>query len=114
MNMIYFSIAMLALAAVLGLIILIKWMTNKSASRGVIYSHGVVAAIGLLLIVVYSFQHQDNIPKISLGLLVLSAIGGFYMFFRDINNKMSPLAVAFVHALLAVSGFVALLLFALS
>jgi len=109
--MIYAAIALFALSAVLGLTILIKWLTKKDASRAVIYSHGIVAATALEILVVYAFMNPDKFPKVSLGLFALSALVGFYMFFNDLKKKMTPLSVAMVHALVAVSGFVALLLF---
>jgi hypothetical protein len=114
MNLIYLAIALFALAAVLGLVILVKWLQSKDASRGVVYSHGIVAAAALLIIVVYAFQNPDNFPRVSLALFVISALVGFYMFFRDLNKKMSPMALAFAHALVAVAGFVSLLVYALS
>lgn len=110
--MIYSAIALFALSAVSGLLILIKWLTKKDASRAVIYSHGIVAAAGLLLLVVYAVRNTENFPKASLILFVVAALGGFYMFFNDLRKKPSPLAVAFIHALLAVGGFLSLLFFA--
>jgi len=110
--MINLAIALFAVSAALGLTILIKWLTKKDASRGVIYSHGIVAATALVILVVFAIQNPDNFPSISIALFVISALGGFFMFFRDLQKKASPLAIAFVHALLAISGFVALLLFA--
>jgi FtsH-binding integral membrane protein len=112
--MIYLAISLFAVSAVLGLAILIKWLTNKDASKGVIYSHGIVAAIGLVLLIVYALQNPGNFPKISIILFVVAALGGFYMFVRDLKKKTSPLAIAFTHALLAVGGFVALLFFVFS
>jgi len=109
--MIYISIILFALSAVLGLSILIKWLTKKDASRTVIYSHGIAAAAALILLIVYAVQNPENFPKASLILFILAALGGFYMFIRDLQQKASPMFIAFVHALLAVSGFVALLLF---
>jgi hypothetical protein len=110
--MIYFTIALFALAALFGLLILIKWLTHKEASKTVIYSHGIIAAAALVLLVVFALQNPDNYPKVSIGLFVISALFGFYMFFRDLMKKFSPMSVAFIHALLAVSGFGALLAFA--
>ena len=110
--MIYTSIALFALSAILGLTILIKWLTKKDASKGVIYSHGIAAVIALVVLIVYAVQHQDNFPKVSIILFALSAVVGLYMFIRDLNKKFSPLAVAFAHALVAVCAFVMLLLFA--
>ena len=112
MNLTYVSIAVFALAAVLGLTILTKWLGKKEVSRTVVYSHGAFAALGLVLLVAYAVQNPENFPKTALILFVIAALGGFYMFFKTLQQKMSPLAIAFVHALLAVSGFVGLLLFA--
>ena len=110
--MIYVSIALLALSAVLGLTILIKWLSKHEASQTVIYAHGVVAASGLLILIYYAMQNPENFPKASIILFVIAAIGGFYMFIRNLKQKMGPLPLALIHALLAVSGFVLLLLFA--
>ena len=110
-SMIYAAIALFSLAAILGIAILIKWLTKKEASRAVVYSHGIVAAIALVLLVVYALQHKDNYPQVSLILFIIAAVFGFYMFFRSLQQKMSPLSVAFIHALLAVGGFVMLLTF---
>jgi len=109
--MINVAIALFALSAILGMTILIKWLTKKNASKAVIYSHGLVAATALVLIVVYAIQNPENFPLTSIVLFVLSALGGFYMFIRDLQMKASPLAIAFIHALLAVTGLVTLLLF---
>jgi len=111
MNMIYVAISLFAVSAIFGLTILIKWLTNKEASKTVIFSHGIIAALALVLVIVYAVQNPQNFPKVGLLLLVLAAIGGFYMFIRDMQKKMSPTAIALVHALLALSGVVALLFF---
>lgn len=112
--MIYASIVLFALAAIFGLAILVKWLTNKSASRTVVYLHGVAAVAALALLIVYAIQHPGNFPKVSLLLFAIAAVAGIYMFLRDLNQKTSPLPIAFIHGLVAVSAFVVLLLFALS
>jgi hypothetical protein len=111
MNLMYITIILFALAAVLGVTILVKWLTKKEVSKTVIYSHGVFAALGLAVLIVFAIQNGNNYPQVGLILLIVAAIGGFYMFFRDLQHKMSPYSIAFVHALLAVAGFVALLLY---
>lgn len=110
--MITASIFLFAVAAVLGLIILIRWLTKREASRTVIYSHGLAAAIALVMLIVFAVNNPDHFPKVSIILFVIAALGGFYMFFRDLQKKSSPMAIAFVHALLAVGGFAALIYFA--
>ncbi|MEO6301564.1 MAG: hypothetical protein ABIP51_00200 [Bacteroidia bacterium] len=109
--MIYLAIILFALSAVLGLTILIKWLTKKDAPKAVVYSHGIVAAIALVLLIIYAAQNPNNFPKASIILFVVAALGGFYMFFNDLKKKPNPLAVAFIHALLAVGGFLTLLFF---
>lgn len=112
MNLMYVTIILFAIAAVLGVSMLIKWLTKKEVSKTVIYSHGIFAALALVLLIVFAIQNPENFPKASLILFIIAALGGFYMFIRDLQKKMRPLYIAFAHALLAVAGFVALLLFA--
>jgi hypothetical protein len=112
--MIYFSIAAFALAAVLGLTILMKWLSKKEVPRSVVYSHGLAAVAGLLLLIVYSAQNPDNFPKISLVLFVIAAVAGIFMLITDLKQKPHPLAIAFTHATVAVIAFVTLLLFTFS
>jgi len=107
----YITIALFAIAAVLGVTILVNWLNKRDAPRGVVYSHGIVAAIALVLLIVYVVNNRSNAPTTSLVLFVVAAIGGVYMFTRDLNHKNSPIAIAVLHALLAVGGFVALLIF---
>jgi membrane-associated protease RseP (regulator of RpoE activity) len=100
------------LAAFFGVIILAKWLSKKDVSRGIVYTHGLFAAAGLVVLIAYAMQNRDNYPNVALILFIIAALGGFYMFFRDLQNKMSPYSIAFLHGLLAVAGFVSLLLFA--
>src|SRR3954468_23926353 len=102
MNTLYITIALFALSAVLGVTILYKWLTKQGASKGVVYSHGIAAAVALVLLIVYAVQNPANFPKASIILFVIAALGGFYMFFLDLKKKYSPMAVAYIHALLAV------------
>lgn len=110
--MIYTAIVLFALGAVLGLSMLVKWLGKKGASKTVVYSHGLVGAIALVLLVIYSLQHPDNFPKASLILFVIAALGGFYLFFSSLKKETGSVGLALVHGLLAVCGFIALLLFA--
>ena len=110
--MIYASIGLFALAAVLGLTILIKWLSKSDVSNTVKYLHGLAAATALVILVIYAVKTPGNFPKTSIILFVIAALGGFYMFIRDMSTKYRSIGIAAIHALLAVSGFVALLLFA--
>ena len=111
--MLWLTIALFALAAVIGIIILKNWLTSANTSRTVIYLHGIFAAAGLIILIYYYINNPENNLKTSLILFAIAAAGGFFMFFRDLKGIMSPVWLAIVHALLAVSGFVFLLLLAL-
>lgn len=110
--MLYVTIAFFALAAGLGLTILSKWLSQKDVSRVVIYSHGLAAALGLFLLMVYIYRHTDRYPLASTVLFLLAALGGIYLLYNDQARQKRLVPVAFIHALLALSGFVALLWFA--
>ena len=109
--MLYLSIILFALAAMLGLAILVNWLSNKNAAKGVIYSHGAIAAIALVLVILYAVENPESFPKAAIILFVLAAIGGFYMFFYNLKTKLRPTRIALLHALLAIAGFVLLLVF---
>ena len=109
--MLYLTIVLFALAAVVGIIILKNWLTSADTSRSVIYLHGIFAAVALILLIVFALQHPGNYPKASIILFVIGALGGLYMFARDLKQKMSPIWLAVVHALFGVAGFLILLCF---
>ncbi len=112
--MINFSIVVFAISAVLGLIILIRWLTKKNAPRAVVYSHGIAAAAALVALIYYAYENPDNFPMVSLILFVLAALVGFYMFALDLKKKEAPMGLAIAHGLVAVIAFVGLLVFAFS
>ena len=107
--MLYLTIGLFALAAIIGLIILKNWLTSANTSRTVVYAHGIFAALALVLLLVYWLQNPASNLQTCLVLFVIAALGGFYMFFRDLKGKFSPTWLAVVHALLAVSAFIVLL-----
>ena len=109
--MLKIAIVLFVLAAVTGLLILIKWLMKKDASRAVVYSHGICAALGLSLLSYYAFQNPDHFPKASLILFLTAALAGFYMFFQDLKGKASSIALALIHALVAITAFTLLLTF---
>ena len=112
--MISTSVVVFAVGAVLGLFMLVRWFMKKDAPRGIVYLHGLAGAAGIVLLLLFVNQHPDRFPLVSIILFVVAALGGFYLFFSDIRKKPHPLGIALLHGLLAVSGFLALLLFILA
>lgn len=109
--MLYLIIGLFAVAAVLGILIFKNWLTSADTSRTVVYLHGIFAAVALVLLLVFALQHKVNTLQTSAILFVIAAIGGIYMFVRDLRGKFSPMWLATVHALLAVAGFLVLIFY---
>lgn len=108
--MLYLTIGLFAIAAVVGVVILKNWLTAGTTSRSVIYGHGIFAALGLGLLVMLMVNNPNTGYRNALIFFILAALGGFYIFFRELKGKFSPTWLAIVHALLAVIGFVILLM----
>jgi hypothetical protein len=109
--MLYLNIALFAIAAIIGLIILKNWLTSATTSRAVVYAHGIFAAGGLVLLFIYFMKNNNQQDiKTSLILFAVAAVAGFYMFFQDLKGKFSPTWLAVIHGLVAVVGFVFLLM----
>lgn len=107
--MILYAIILFAIAAVLGAITLTKIVQDQNPPRPLVYSHGLFAAAALVLLIAHSLQDPDNAPMLSLTLFVIAALGGFVLFGRDLMGKPGPKALAFLHAGVAVTAFVLLL-----
>ena len=107
--MIYTAIAFFALAAILGMILLSYVLRGKETPKGVVFTHGPLAAIGLVLLVVYTVNQPG--PVESIVLFTIAALGGVVMLTRDLSGKKIPKWLAVLHGLIAVSGFIFLLVF---
>ena len=110
--MIYTSIAFFALAAILGMILLSYVLKEKQTPKRVVFAHGPLAATGLVLLIIYSINQPGPIE--SIVLFVIAALGGVLMLVKDLSGKKIPKWLAVFHGLLAVSGFIFLLVFAFS
>ena len=114
MTLVIVCIVLFAIAAVFGLINLIRVLSAGTAPRATVYIHGAVAAVSLVLLVIYSIMRSSAAPIVALILFIIAALGGFTVFGIDVATKKPPKWLAVVHGLVAVSGFVFLLIFALS
>ncbi|HTO23799.1 MAG TPA: hypothetical protein VMQ10_15100, partial [Spirochaetia bacterium] len=71
-------------------------------------------AVSLVLLVVYSIIRSPAAPIVALILFVIAALGGFTLFGIDLATQKPPKWLGVVHGLVAVAGFVFLLVFALA
>lgn len=98
-----------ALAAILGIYLISYILTDKNTPKGVVLIHGAFAASGLILLIVYSILYQAIWS--SLILFILAACGGLFMFKKDLFNEKIPKILPIGHGLIAVCGFILLILF---
>ena len=110
--MLYTAIAFFALAAVLGMFLISFVLRGKETPKGVVFTHGPLAVIGLVLLVIYSFRQSPG-PTEAIVLFAIAAAGGLVMVWRDLTRRTVPKWLAILHGLLAVGGFIYLLVFAL-
>jgi hypothetical protein len=77
-------------------------------------AHGAFAAAGLVaLIVTVIGGDAPSMARTALIVFLVAAVGGFFLFAQHLQKKALPIPVMVVHALVAVTGFLLLLLGAL-
>lgn len=113
MKLVYTAITLFAIAALIGLYLISHVLQRKKPSKTAAVIHGLFAATALVLIIVRAAQVHGGLIVQAIVLFVLAALGGLTLFVRDINGKTLPGWLAIVHALIAVSGFVFLVVYAL-
>jgi hypothetical protein len=111
--MLYTIIAFFALAAIFGATLLTYVLRGKETPKGIMVVHGLFAATALILLLLYVFGNKPG-PVESAVLFVIAALGGLVLAARDLTGKKIPKWLAVVHGLIAVTGFIFLLVFAIS
>ena len=110
--MIQLSLVLFAVAAVAGLIMAVMHFRGFSPPKPVLAAlHGLFAASGLVVLLMALIKTGfGGKPGIALGLLVVAALGGFGLLSFHAKNQRLPSGLVVGHALLAVAGFLTLLL----
>lgn len=98
------------LAVVLGVFLLSQVLMQKKMPKGVAITHGLFAAVGIVLLVIYPFFYTPA-PLISLVVLILAALGGLTMMYKGITGKSVPGWMALGHGMVAVIGVITLAIF---
>jgi hypothetical protein len=113
MDAIYVIICLFGLAALAGMYLLALVLQKKETPKFVAFAHGLFAAIAIITLKVYA----SNAPKdftACLVIFVLAALGGLVLIYRDLTARPIPRWLAVTHGLMAVAGFVLLLVRAFS
>ncbi len=106
------SLGLFAVAAIGGLAMAIMHFRGISPPKTALaVLHGLFAASGLVVLLLALIKAGfSGKPGIAFGLLAVAALGGFVLLSSHAQGKRLPSALVVGHALLAVAGFVTLLL----
>ncbi len=106
------AIILLALAAVGGLVMAIMVFRRQAPPPlGLALVHGLAAAAGLVVLIgVIASAETPSSATVGLIILFAAALAGFALFARHLKQKALPPVGIVVHALVAVAGFLTLLL----
>ncbi|MBC7990919.1 MAG: hypothetical protein H7Y19_15250 [Luteimonas sp.] len=108
--MLTYALIVFAIAAVGGLLLASSVLRGRLAPWALSIGHALLGATGLILLIVTVLQGSTpGRVAAALGLLVVAALGGFYLASLHLRGTVAPKAVVFIHAGVAVAGFLTLL-----
>ena len=108
--MLTFAVIVFAIAALGGLVLASHVLRGKLAPWALSLLHALLGATGLVLLLLGVMGGSGAGRAVAaLGLLVVAALGGFYLASLHARKVIAPKAVVFVHAGVAVAGFLVLL-----
>jgi len=103
------ALIIFAVAAVGGLVLAAKVLMGKQAPWAVSIIHALLGAAGLVLVgmVVLDGSGAGRVTA-ALALLVVAALGGFYLASFHLKGALAPKSIVVVHAGVAVAGVLTL------
>jgi len=108
--MLTYALIVFAIAAVGGLLLASSVLRGRLAPWALSIGHALLGATGLILLIATVLQGSTpGRVTAALGLLVVAALGGFYLASLHLRGTVAPKAVVFIHAGVAVAGFLTLL-----
>ena len=104
------ALLIFAIAAMGGLVLAASVLRGRLAPWAISVLHALLGATGLCLLVIIVLQGAAPARvTAALGVLVLAALGGFYLASLHRRRKVAPKGIVFIHAGVAVTGFLTLL-----
>jgi hypothetical protein len=107
--MLKLAVIVLAIAAVGGLIMAARIFGGKMAPWALSILHALLGATALVLILINVMNGAAGTLLTAFVLLVVAALGGFYLASFHVRKQLPPKGVVVIHALVAVAGFLLLL-----
>ncbi|HEX7749954.1 MAG TPA: hypothetical protein VF445_14515 [Bordetella sp.] len=108
--MINYVLLVFAIGALGGLVLAAHVLRGKFAPWALSLLHALLGAIGLVMLILMLAQ-GDTPQRVVIGfvLLLIAALGGFFLASFHLRKQLPPKAVVVVHASVAVIGFLTLL-----
>lgn len=106
--MLTYAVIIFAVAAVGGLVLASSVLKGNLAAWPLSLLHAGLGATGLVLLILAVMEGAQSNISIALGLLVVAALGGFYLASLHLKQQIAPKQVVVIHAGAAVAGFLLL------
>lgn len=108
--MLTYAIVIFAIAAVGGVFMATKVLSGKLAPWPLSIVHALLGATGLIMLIMMMLEGAAaGAVTAALGLLVIAALGGFYLASFHMKSVVAPKNIVIIHAGVAVVGFLILL-----
>lgn len=107
------AIILFIIAAVFGLIILTSILKDRPTPKPIVFIHGPVAAVALILVIIYAImQGASPLLITSIVLFIIAALGGLTLFTIDMSKRPIPKLLATLHPVIAAAGLIVLIIYA--
>jgi hypothetical protein len=106
--MLIYALIAFGIGALGGLVLANSVLRGQFAPWAISLLHAALGATGLVLLGIAVMNGSGNPAKLALGLLLVAALGGFFLASFHLRKALPPKFVVFLHAGLAVAGFVTL------
>jgi hypothetical protein len=108
--MLTYAVIVFAIAALGGLLLASYVLQGRLAPWAVSLLHAALGAVGLLLVIYAAITTGiSHAALTALVILVIAALGGFYLASIHLRSEVAPRQIVFIHAGIAVIGFLTLL-----
>lgn len=110
MNTLYAIIGLFGIGAVIGIYLLALILQNKETPKSIAFIHGIFVVVAFIMLIIYAFRHPPG-PLECIVLFTIAVAGGVVVIHRDITGKGIPKWLAVTHGVIAVAGFIFLLVY---
>lgn len=108
------ALILFVIAALGGLVLAGFHFSKRPLPTSLALLHGALAATGLVFLILTVIRSTTAGPLgLSLGILVVAALGGFILFSSHLRKRALPTPLVLIHAAAAVAGVVILLIWVL-